>query len=228
MPHRVWLVPVQPSPVHLRVTTGVLKKHGVAWSTVRAHRLRSLLEQATPSTALVHGGVITPLLMDVQRWLAEADIPTMLLVERLSDDFEALLLDRGAQDVISLPAPPRKIGARVEALLRSTRASPPATRIPPRVQVGEVIHVAPGRRTVTVAGAEVDLTKTEFDLLLALAVRHPDILTRDELAEAVGRPDTSDRSLESHVSRVRTKLRRAGAPDLLTSVRGVGYRLRDV
>ena len=129
---------------------------------------------------------------------------------------------------ISLPAPPRKIGARVEALLRSTRASPPATRIPPRVQVGEVIHVAPGRRTVTVAGAEVDLTKTEFDLLLALALRHPDILTRDELAEAVGRPDTSDRSLESHVSRVRTKLRRAGAPDLLTSVRGVGYRLRDV
>ena len=65
MSRRVWLIPVQPSLAHLGVTTGVLKKHGVAWSTIRAHRLRAALQQALPGVALVHGGVITPLLMDV-------------------------------------------------------------------------------------------------------------------------------------------------------------------
>lgn len=224
---RVWLIPVQPSPAHLGTTTGVLKKQGVSWSTVRAHELRDSLEEATPAVAVVHGGVITPLLMDVQQWLAEAEVPTLLLVERLSDDFEAVLLDRGARDVISLPAPPRRIGARVGALLRSIHTVPPEARVPPRVVVGEVIHVAPGRRTVTVEDAEVDLTKTEFDLLLALALCHPDTLTRTDLADVLGRPEISDRALDSHVSRVRTKLRQAGAPDLLESVREVGYRLRD-
>ncbi|OLT21951.1 hypothetical protein BJF81_13965 [Ornithinimicrobium sp. CNJ-824] len=227
MSRRVWLIPVQPSPAHLGVTTGVLKKHGVAWSTVRAHQLREALEHALPGVALVHGGVITPLLMDVQRWLTDADVPTLLLVERLTDDFEAVLLDRGARDVIALPAPPRKIGARVEALLRSAQPASVETRVPPDVVVGEIVRVTPGSRTVTVGTAEVNLTRTEFDLLLALALRQPDVLTRAELAEALDRPRTGLRTLDTHISRIRTKLRRAGAPDLLESVREVGYRLRD-
>ena len=99
--------------------------------------------------------------------------------------------------------------------------------MPPDVVVGEIVRVAPGSRTVTVGTAEVNLTRTEFDLLLALALRQPDVLTRAELAEAIDRPRTGLRTLDTHISRIRTKLRQAGAPDLLESVREVGYRLRD-
>jgi DNA-binding response OmpR family regulator len=205
----------------------VLKKHGVTWSTVRVQRLRDHLQEASPTAAVVHGGSLTPLLMDVQRWLSEADVPTLMLVEGLSDDSEALLLDRGAQDVVVVPAPPRKIGARMEALLRSVQAGPRTSRMPALVTVAEVVQVTPGRRTVTVGDLDVALTKTEFDLLLTLALRRPDVLTKAELAASLGRPWATARALETHVSRVRVKLRTAGAPELLECVRGVGYRLRD-
>jgi DNA-binding response OmpR family regulator len=222
---RVWLIPVQPSPAHLRVTIGVLATHDIDHLLVGSDQLRALLDEENPFVAVIHGGVLSPLLMDVQRWLAAAAVPTLILVEGISDEVESVLLNRGAYDVVSLPAPPRKLGSRLEAMARNLRGVPTGSRLPAQVNVADVIEVVPGRRTARVGQAEVGLTKSEFDLLLALALRHPDVLTRDELAEMLGRPRTTARALESHISRLRAKLRRAGAPDLLESVRGVGYRL---
>ena len=61
-------------------------------------------------------------------------------------------------------------------------------------------------------------------LLLALALAQGSVLNRRELADAVGAVELSDRALESHISRIRLKLRAAGAPDCIDSVRSVGYR----
>jgi DNA-binding response OmpR family regulator len=163
--------------------------------------------------------------MDVQRWLASAGVPTVVLVEGVSDELEAVLLDRGAHDVVSLPVQPRTLGARLEAMGRSLRALPAARRVPAKVHVADLLILVPARRTAHVRQSEVDLTKSEYDLLLALALRHPYVMTRTDIAEALGRPTITARSLESHVSRLRDKLGRAGAGNVLVTVRGVGYRL---
>ena len=88
------------------------------------------------------------------------------------------------------------------------------------------IHLA--QRVVQVRSTQLKLTRSEFDLLLALALAQGSVLNRRELADAVGAVELSDRALESHISRIRLKLRDAGAPDCIASVRSVGYRLQAV
>jgi DNA-binding response OmpR family regulator len=87
------------------------------------------------------------------------------------------------------------------------------------------VRIHPGTRAVTRAGAEVTLSRLEYDLLLFLA-RHPRrVFTRSQLLHQVwGHAHTSARTVDVHVSRLRSKL---GEPPLVTTVYGIGYRLAD-
>ncbi|SCF04790.1 Transcriptional regulatory protein, C terminal [Micromonospora haikouensis] len=91
-------------------------------------------------------------------------------------------------------------------------------------EVGSGLRIHPGSRTVYRGPAEIALTRLEYDLLLCLA-RHPDrVFTRPQLLDLVwGQLFTSPRSVDVHVRRLRAKVG-AGVP-LVTTVRGVGYRL---
>ena len=93
------------------------------------------------------------------------------------------------------------------------------------IEIGEV-EVCPHEHSVLVRGHDVALTSREFDIVMALA-EHPGwVFSADQLA---GDPDQGDYSPESVsvlVSRARHKLTSAGAPDLIETVRGLGYRLR--
>ncbi|GAA4968476.1 response regulator transcription factor [Pseudonocardia tropica] len=128
-------------------------------------------------------------------------------------------LRSGADDYLVKPVSTEELVARIEAVLRrATRAAVAAT-----VSVGDVV-VDLDRRAVTAGGAEVALTRKEFDLLAALARREGAVLPRTELLEQVwGIADASAaRTLEAHVASLRSKL---GARDVVVTVRGVGYRL---
>lgn len=128
-------------------------------------------------------------------------------------------LRSGADDYLVKPVSTEELVARIEAVLRrATGAAVAAT-----VSVGDVV-VDLDRRAVTAAGAEVALTRKEFDLLAALARREGAVLPRTELLEQVwGIADASAaRTLEAHVASLRSKL---GARDVVVTVRGVGYRL---
>jgi len=93
------------------------------------------------------------------------------------------------------------------------------------IEIGEV-EVCPHEHSVLVRGHDIALTSREFDIVMALA-EHPGwVFSADQLA---GEPDQGDYSPESVsvlVSRARHKLTSAGAPDLIETVRGLGYRLR--
>jgi DNA-binding response OmpR family regulator len=81
---------------------------------------------------------------------------------------------------------------------------------------------------VTVAGRPVDVTRIEFDLLVALARSPRRVLTREQLIEAVwDAPVDSSHVLDAHLSRLRCKIGQAGGERIAHAVRGIGYRLRD-
>lgn len=222
-----WLIPVDPAPAALQTTLDVLEDRATAYITVDPELVREQLDRENPLASIVHGGTITPVLIDVQRWLAEFQVPTLVLVEELTDDYEASLLDRGARDVVGIPTSGRRLRSRLDALLRFAHQEPIRADTPGSVSVAGMIDIYLRQRTVDVDGHRVNFTTTEFDILRALALNQGDVIPRSELAVAVGKVHLSDRALESHISRIRLKLRAAGAPDCIDSVRSIGYRLAD-
>jgi DNA-binding response OmpR family regulator len=148
-------------------------------------------------------------------------VPVLMLTAR-DDEADVLAgLAVGADDYLTKPFGMRELVARVSALLRRIdRAVEIARRQPALLAVGDLV-VDTGTRRVTLAGAEVHLTPTEFDLLACLAADPGRVMTREELlADVWDWPDASGtRTVDSHVKALRAKL----GPDLLRTVHGVGY-----
>lgn len=221
MASTLWIVPIGASQAEVSATVDVCEQSRIRYAVTPAITARERLSEDRPAAAVVHGGPPSPYLVDTQRWLAEAGIPTLVLLTHLTEDLEAVLLDRGAQDVVSLPASPRRLGSRLRAITRV--AAPPDPSDDITVRGGITLSAA--SRTVDVRSTPVQLTKSEFDFLLAVASRRGSIASNDDLAEALGHDEFSSRALQTHASRIRAKLRAAGAPDVISSVRGIGYRL---
>jgi DNA-binding winged helix-turn-helix (wHTH) protein len=93
------------------------------------------------------------------------------------------------------------------------------------------LTVDPSARRVTVAEAEIYLSKKEFALILVLASQPSRVFSKTELLETIwdyaGGSEMKTRTLDSHASRLRNKLRRAGAGSMVINIWGIGYRLWD-
>jgi DNA-binding response OmpR family regulator len=129
-------------------------------------------------------------------------------------------LSAGADDYMAKPYSPHELVARIRAMQRRPRAS--AISAPIR-QFG-VLKIDPGTREVTVAGEAVELSRTEYDLLDALAAQPRKTLSRRQLLELVWGEDWfgDDHVIDVHISNLRHKL---GDPDYVVTVRGYGYRI---
>jgi len=149
----------------------------------------------------------------------EGDWVPVLFVTARDDEVDRILgLELGADDYLTKPFSPRELVSRVRAVLRRTQghvAQPPLVLGPIRVDLET--------REVTVEGAEVQLTVTEFDLLAALLRKPGRVLSRDQLLSQVWGYEAAagTRTVDVHVGQVRQKLGAAG--DLIRTVRGVGY-----
>src|SRR5262249_2065525 len=148
------------------------------------------------------------------------------------DDIDKVVgLSIGADDYVVKPASPRELLARSAAMLRRPRTMPslgtPAVEEEPPRTVGDLV-LDPVARTVTVSDAEVELTRTEFDLLAALTARPRAAFTRRQLVEAVWGPEWygDEHIVDVHVGHLRRKLGDDPAhPRYVRTVRGVGYGL---
>ncbi len=163
---------------------------------------------------------------EVCRRLREAGdwTPVLFLTARDDEVDRVVGLELGADDYVTKPFSPRELVARVKAVLRRTAGPPDPSEAP--VRLGPVtLH--PARRTVTVAGAPVALTQTEFDLLAHLMRRPGRVFTREELLASVWgyAAHGGTRTVDVHVAQVRAKL--GDAAGLLRTVRGVGYAATD-
>lgn len=161
------------------------------------------------------------------------DVPIIAVTARAEERERIAGLRAGADDYVVKPYSSAELLARMEAVLRrSHRAggSPPGAAEPvepeptPVIRAG-ALEVDTGARRATMDGAELRLSRKEFDLLAVLAGAHGAVCSREVLLDRVWGATLfgSTRTLDVHVATLRAKL---GDPELVETVRGVGYRMR--
>jgi two-component system response regulator MtrA len=150
-------------------------------------------------------------------------IPVIMLTARGDPTDVVVGLELGADDYVIKPFELSELVARVRAVLRRTRAE----REDPAIEVAS-LRIDPAGFSARRAGKELSLTATEFRLLLELARHAGQVLTREQLLRRVWNYDYlgDSRLVDVAVQRLRTKIEDdASHPRLITTVRGVGYRL---
>jgi DNA-binding response OmpR family regulator len=159
---------------------------------------------------------------------AESECYVLMLTARAEEVDLLIGLAVGADGYMAKPFSPRELVARVQAMVRRPRTPAPAEPAADTVRRLAELEVDEESREVRVDGVVVDLTRTEFDLLAALASRPGRVLQRETLLREVWQTDWEGnlRLVEAHMSNLRRKLVAAGlnSPEIRT-VRGVGYRL---
>ena len=154
---------------------------------------------------------------------ATRDVAVLMLTARKEEQDRIRGLSLGADDYLTKPFSPQELVLRVGAILRRVGQSPqPAADV---LRIG-TLQIDRGAHRVAVDGDDIELTPTEYRLLVTLAERRGRVQARGHLLETVweAAPDIQTRTVDMHVQRLRTKLGVAG--DLIETVRGFGYRLR--
>jgi DNA-binding response OmpR family regulator len=154
-----------------------------------------------------------------------SQVPVIVATARDDDAEVVRLLDAGADDYVVKPYSAAHLVARIGAVLR--RSAAPGGAAPGTLAVGDLV-IDPDRRTATLEGRSLDLSRMEFDLLAHLARRSPEVVTRRELLTEVWRQPHggADKTIDVHLSWLRRKLGESAAdPRYLRTVRGVGIKL---
>lgn len=158
-----------------------------------------------------------------------SDVPILFLSGRGEDIDRIIGLELGADDYMSKPFNPRELVARVRAILRRSAAASDSTEFSTaNVMKHAQLRIDLERFEAFWGPALLELTKTEFNLLRTLMRRPGKVYSRAELIRGAYEDEiyVSDRTIDSHIRRLRNKLHDLGA-DPIETVRGVGYKLLD-
>ncbi len=151
-----------------------------------------------------------------------AGIPVIVVSAKADIDSKTSLLLGGAADYVTKPFVLRELLARVAARLREAPLRDGA------VLTYQALRLEPDACSVSVDGAEVHLTRTEYAILKLLMSNPGQVVTKSRLLEDIfpDTPDCTERSLKTHISNLRKKLRDAGAGDCIESVWGIGFKMK--
>ena len=153
-----------------------------------------------------------------------SDIPVVMLTARGDVVDRVVGLELGADDYLPKPFEPRELVARVQTVLRRRRAATPAEVDPDEWRFEGGLAIAPTRRRVLREGTEVELTGTEFELLLLLAREPGRVFNRDDILNQLRGHEAElyTRAVDIVVSRLRKKLEPL---DAIKTLRNAGYAL---
>ncbi|HCH65697.1 MAG: two-component system response regulator CreB [Deltaproteobacteria bacterium] len=162
-----------------------------------------------------------------------SSVPVVFLSSKGEEVDRVLGLELGGDDYLSKPFSPRELVSRIKAVLRRVRPRSEAPKPPIEPEPSNAIRVGRvqmdvDRHRTTVDHEEINLTATEFRLLRVLLERPGVVFTRAKLVESAypGNHYVSDRTLDSHIRRIRRKLRDVGL-DPIETVHGVGFRYQE-
>ena len=192
---------------------------------------KALQEARQPGLDLMVLDIMMPEMngMDVLKELRrDSRLPVIMLTAR-GDDMDRILgLELGADDYVPKPCNPRELLARIRAVMRRAPAAWQADAEHGLI-VTDDLELNQGNRTLTRGGEAVELTSTEFSILLELLQHRGEVVSkRDLYISALGRePVRHDHSVDMHVSNLRRKL----GPDprgenRIETIRGIGYQYR--
>ena len=154
-------------------------------------------------------------------------IPVIMLTAK-GDEIDRIIgLELGADDYITKPCNPRELLARINAVIKRTQNSTANSLLLEDTALPESrLHLDPNQRLCQIDDVELQLTGTEFDLLLTLLKQKGEVVSKDWLSEQVLQRELQpfDRSLDVHVSRLRKKLQ-PFHNEPIKAVRGKGYQL---
>ena len=153
-------------------------------------------------------------------------LPIIMLTARVEETDRLIGLELGADDYLTKPFSPRELVARVRSVLRRVEGAQTPS---PTIRVGELV-IDPARRGVQVAGVPIELTATEFDLLLVLARSPGRPFTRTQLLEQAYDVAYAgyDRTVDAHIKNLRRKIEPPSRePRYVLTVYGIGYKFAE-
>jgi DNA-binding response OmpR family regulator len=160
---------------------------------------------------------------------SRSTVPIIMLTAKTEETDKVLGLELGADDYITKPFSVREFRSRVKAVLRRAALAQPEAQFEEPIDAGE-LSIDFEKRSVAVRGESVRLTYVEFEIIAALARAPGRVFSRTMLLERVwGDASYRDpRTIDVHIRHLREKLEEeAKTPELILTVRGVGYRFRD-
>jgi DNA-binding response OmpR family regulator len=220
---------VDDEPEILRLVRDYLERAGFAVATAAdgddalrtAHRIRPDLVVLDLTLPGLDG-------LDVARELRRGgEVPIIMLTARSEEADRVAGLELGADDYVPKPFSPRELVARVRAVLRRTDSARAQGDV---VRVGDALVLDASRMAASVDGRDVELTATEFALLLHMARQPGRVFTRAQLLDAVHgvAVESYERAIDAQVKNIRRKIEPdPRAPRHLQTVFGVGYRVAE-
>jgi DNA-binding response OmpR family regulator len=160
---------------------------------------------------------------------SRSTVPIIMLTAKTEETDKVLGLELGADDYITKPFSVREFRSRVKAVLRRAALAQPEAQFEEPIEAGE-LSIDFEKRSVVVRGESARLTYVEFEILAALARAPGRVFSRTMLLERVwGDAAYRDpRTIDVHIRHLREKLEQESkTPELILTVRGVGYRFRD-
>jgi len=187
----------------------------------------SLASAAAPDLVILDLGLPDVPGESVARELRGAvPVPILMLTAKATQEDRIAGLELGADDYVTKPFSPRELVLRVQAILR--RGGPAGTGNETASYGDGALVIDEPRRRLTVRGAAVELTPTEWGILVALATVPGRVYSRFELINRVRGYEFEgyERTIDSHVKNLRRKLEKdPGSPEIVQTVLGGGYRL---
>jgi two-component system phosphate regulon response regulator PhoB len=226
MPPRVLVVDDEPDITALVAYHLAKEGYRVATASSGQEALKSAADAAPDLVVLdlmLPGISGYEILQELRRRPETRDVGVILLTARKEEGDRVKGLALGADDYVVKPFSPKELVLRVGAVLRRL-AGPAVTS--GSVLIAGPVNIDRAAHRVTLEGTELDLTATEYKLLVTLAERRGRVQSRAQLLETVweAHPGIQTRTVDMHVQRLRAKLGEAG--DLIETVRGFGYRFR--
>ena len=166
--------------------------------------------------------------IDVARTLRrDTAVPIIMLTARADESDKLVGLELGADDYMTKPFSPKELVARVRAVLRRAESMRSPSDV---IRVGGDVELDVSRMEARFGGRRIDLTKTEFQLLAAMARQPGRVFTRAQLLDAVRGVafESYERAIDAHIKNIRKKVEPdPRAPRFVLTVFGVGYRFAD-
>ncbi len=166
--------------------------------------------------------------LEVCRQIRKSSETPILFLSARDDEIDRVLgLEIGGDDYVTKPFSPRELVARVGVILKRAKASGNAQANITSALGHGALRLEPLHRSLSFDGKPVVLTAIEFDILKTILAQPRMTFTREQIMTAAypSNIHVSDRTIDSHIRKVRSKLSRQGCNDVIETVHGIGFRL---